>query len=161
MKPKPPIHLLLRFSDTLLKTGDTIDEHNQVVESEGSVWFGKMGSTVSQSQIDVLNGQVQDAIPTYVCLVKGNRRKSAAFRGRLVLASKTLPKGEENRVPSYYTDLSIPRYVKFWVKLTKIVPIDSADLNMMQVASSVLPIRETLFRSSSGHFFLCEDRLSY
>ena len=138
MNTKSPVHLLLRFSDSLLKDGDTIEEHNQVVNRDGAVWFGKMGSTVSQNQIDIFTGQVQDNIPTYVYLVKGNRRKSTAFRGELVLASKFLPKGEEHLVPSYY-----------------------ADLNKMQVASSYSHIGESLVRSSSGHFIIREDKMLY
>ena len=64
MKTEQPIHLLLRFSDSLLKDGHTISEHNLVVTCEGAVWFGKMGSPVSQVHIDRLNEQVQEEIPT-------------------------------------------------------------------------------------------------
>ena len=154
MNTKKQVHLLLRFSDSLLKDGDTITEHNKVISSEGAVWFGKMGSPVSQNHIDRLNKQVQEGIPTFVYLVKGNRRKSTAFRGSLLLASKTLPEGEEHLVSPYYADLDIPKYVKFWVKLTEIIPIEFTDLQKLKVASSVLPIQETLYKSSSGHFIL-------
>ena len=158
MKTKPTVHLLLRFSDSLLKSGDTIDAHNQVVKREGAVGFGKMGMTVSQNNIDKLNQQVEEGIPTYVFLVKGNRRKSTAYRARLSSASKSLPKDEKGMVPEYYLDLDIPKYVKFWVKLTEIYPFEFADLQKLQVASSVLPIQETLYRSSSGHFFVREAK---
>jgi len=76
MNTKKPVHLLLRFSDLLLKDGDTITEHNKVIESEGAVWFGKMGSSVAQRHIDVFNEQIQEENPIYVYLVKGNDRKS-------------------------------------------------------------------------------------
>jgi len=161
MKNKAPIHLLLRFSDSLLKEGDTIDEHNQVIQREGVVWFGKMGSTVSQSRIDILNEQVREDIPTFVYLVKGNRKKSTVYRARLAVASKTIPKGESQLVPPYYFSLDIPKYVNFWVKLTEIVPIDFSELKKLRVGSSVLPIHETISKSSSGHFFLREDKNLY
>lgn len=158
METKTPINLLLRFSDSILKGGDTIMEHNQVVNRAGAVWFGKMGATVSQTYIDILNGQVQENIPTYIYLVKGNRRKSTGYRGELILASKTLPEGEEPLVPFYYAELDIPKYVNFWVKIKEITPVDSSDLNKMQVASSLSPLGEGLARSSSGHFFIREAR---
>ena len=161
MKTKSPIHLLLRFSDSLLKEGDTIEEHNQVIQRQGVVWFGKMGSTVSQSHIDILNEQVGENIPTYVYLVKGNRRKSTVYRARLAFASKTLPKGESQRVPAYYSSLDISKYVNFWVKLTEIIPIDFGELKRLRVGSSVLPIQETLTKSSSGHFFLKEEKYPF
>jgi len=158
MKTKTAIHLLVRFSDSLLRDRDTISEHNHVIKREGAVWFGKMGATVAQRHIDVLNNQVQEGVPTFVYLVKGNRRKSTIYRGSLAVASKSLPKEEKHLIPTYYADLDIPKYVRFWVKLTEIVPIEFSDLQKMQVASSVLPIRETLFKSSSGHFILREAR---
>jgi hypothetical protein len=158
MKNKSPSHLLLRFSDSLLKSGDTIAYHNLVIEREGAVWFGKMGSPVSQDSIDILNIQVQQGIPTFVYLVKGNRSKSTAYRGRLVVASKTLLVTEKHLVPGYYAELNIHQYVKFWVKLSEIIPIDMVELQKMQVSSSVLPIQETLFKSSSGHFLVREAK---
>ena len=156
MNIKTPVHLLLIFVAGLMILEASNKDNNKVIASEGAVWFGKMGSPVSQTRIDRLNKQVQEDIPTFVYLVKGNRRKSTAFRGSLLLASKTLPEGDECLVPPYYADLDIPRYVKFWVKLTEIVPIDSTDLNKMRVASSVLPLGETLAKSSSGHFIIRE-----
>jgi len=154
--PKNPRHLLLRFSDSLLKDGDTIEAHNEVIAREGAVWFGKMGSTVSQNHAEVFNQQVQSEISTYVYLVKGNRRKSTAYRGRLVMASKTLLDGEAHLVPSYYAELDISKYVKFWVKLSEIVPIELSELKTMRAISSVYPISETLVKSSSGHFIIRE-----
>lgn len=107
MKQKLPVHLLLRFSDSLLKAGSTIDEHNMVV------------------------------------------------------ASKTLPKGDESLVPDYYAKLDISRYVNFWVKIEEIFPTDQLGLNKMKVASSVLPLRETHIKSSTGHFIIQENKLLY
>ena len=95
MKTEQSVHLLLRFSDSLLEQGDTIDEHNQVVQRAGAVWFGKMGSPVSQQYIDLMNKQVEDGTATYVYLVKGNRRKSTAYRSKIISISKTLPEGEQ------------------------------------------------------------------
>ena len=156
MKTDKPVHLLIRFSNSLLKTGDTIDEHNKVVEQKGAVWFGKMGSTVSQKHIDVLNEQIEKGVPTYLYLVKGNRRKSTFYKAELIYASKSLPDEEKDLVPTYYQELDIPRFVKFWAKIGTITPADPADLRQLKVASSVFPISETLAKSSSGHFIICE-----
>lgn len=161
MKPKKPVHLLVRFADSFLKEGDTIENHKKVIEHEGAVWFGKMGSPVSQNHIDTLNMQVKEKKPTYIFLVKGNRRKSTVYRCKLAVASKTLLESERHLVPAYYAELEIPKYVKFWVKLTDIEHIEFAKLENMRVASSVLPIGETLYKSSSGHFIICEDNLYF
>jgi len=161
MKTEQPVHLLLRFSDSLLKQGDTICEHNQVVSREGAVWFGKMGASVSQIYIDILNGQIQNDTPTYVFLVKGNRRKSTVYCALLVCATKVQPEEQKHMIPSYYYGLDLIKYMKFWVKLTEITPISFSELEKMRVSSSALPIRESLIKSSTGHFFLVENRARF
>lgn len=161
IKSKPTIHLLLRFSDTLLKTGDTIEAHNHVVGQHGAVWFGKMGSPVSQGYIDILNKQIEEGIPTFVYLVKGNRRKSVAYRAKAIRATKSLPDSEKSLIPPYYVDLDLMRYMKFWVKLDEIESIPASDLGKLRVASSVLPLSETLGKSATGHFFLVDDKKRY
>jgi hypothetical protein len=156
MSYKLPIHLLIRFSNSLLKDKDTIEEHNNIVHQYGSVWFGKMGSPVSQGIIDILNNQVSQGISTFIYLVKGNRRKSTAYRSRLIFATRIFPENEKNLIPTYYSDLKIPQYVNFWVKLDFIDHIEFIDMNKMKVVSSVLPLSETLTKSQTGHFIIQE-----
>ncbi len=47
-----PLHLVIRFSDTMFSVGDVISLHNEVVDQHGAVWFGKLGGTLSQSRIE-------------------------------------------------------------------------------------------------------------
>jgi hypothetical protein len=159
MKQQKPLHLLIRFSDRLLEKRSTIEEHQKVIEQEGAVWFGKMGQPIAQHAIDKLNKQVDDNIPTFIYLVKGNRRKPNAYISNLVLASKTVPEDEISLVPPYYKELEILRFIKFWAKVTNLQEIDLKDLAKMRVASSVYPLLETLVKSSSGHFYIKEKKL--
>ncbi|MHA1226579.1 MAG: hypothetical protein ACTSPV_07560 [Candidatus Hodarchaeales archaeon] len=130
-----------------------------MIENEGAVWFGKMGQPISQNAIDKLNQQVKDNIPTFIYLVKGNRRKPTAFISDLIIASKSIPQEEENLIPSYYEELEIIRFMKFWAKVKNIHKIDSRELNKMGVASSVYPLQETLIKSSSGFFYIKEKQV--
>lgn len=157
MNTKRPFHMLVRFSDNLLKSMDTIDAHTQVIENHGAVWFGKMGSPVSEAKLEELNQQVKDEIPTFIYLIKGNRRKSTAYRGRLIFALRSLPQKEKSMMPEYYLIVDIIRHIKTWFKLSEIQPIDMAELNRLRVIGSVLPIQETLVKSSTGHFFVREN----
>ncbi|MDY6846396.1 MAG: hypothetical protein SVP52_04610 [Chloroflexota bacterium] len=158
MKQKKPTHLLIRFSDRLLENRGTIEEHQKVIEKEGAVWFGKMGQPISQNAIDKLNKQVEDNIPTFIYLVKGNRRKPTTFISDLVFASKSKPEEEMDLIPPYYNEIEIIQFVKFWAKVTNLHEIDLKDLTKMGVASSVYPLLETLVKSSSGHFYLQEKK---
>jgi hypothetical protein len=81
-------HLVVRFSDTMFGVGDVVSKHNEIIARHGTVWFGKLGQTLSQSRIDMLNKQVEKGIPTFLYLVKGNRRKSTAYRAPLLMIGK-------------------------------------------------------------------------
>jgi hypothetical protein len=48
-----PLHLVIRFSDTMFEVGDVISLHNQIVDAHGAVWFGKLGGTLSRSRKQV------------------------------------------------------------------------------------------------------------
>jgi len=86
-----PIHLLIRFSDNLFKVGDVISMHDQVINRQGAVWFGKLGIPIAQRHIDKINLQCKDGIPSFLFLVKGNRRKSTFFKAGMLFLSLDFP----------------------------------------------------------------------
>jgi len=149
-----PVHLVVRFADSMFDVGDVIARHNEVVTLHGAVWFGKLGSTLAQGRIDRLNRQIQDGTPTYLYLVKGNRRLPTAFRADLLAVSKALPSKEKPLVPAYYAEKKLVRHMNAWMKIKHLKPIDLDELDALQAISSVLPLSETLVRSSSGYFLV-------
>lgn len=151
-----PIHLLIRFSDNLFKVGDVIYMHNEVINRQGAVWFGKLGTPIAQRHIDKINFQCKDGIPSFLFLVKGNRRKSTFFKAGVLFLSLDFPSEEQQLIPQYYFNKKITSQIKFWAKLSDISPLEPGELKMQKVAGSVLEINETLFRSSSGHFIVQE-----
>lgn len=152
-----PFHLVVRFSDTMFGVGDVVALHNSVVSKQGAVWFGKLGQTLSQSRVDILNAQIKKGIPTILYLVKGNRRQSTAYRARLSLVSKEVPK-ETRLVPEYYTEKELLRFMTAWMKIGQIEPIDMSEMDTLKAINSVFPIAETLVRSSSGYFLVKESK---
>lgn len=156
MRNRSPIHLLIRFSDNLFQDIDTINEHLKVINQNGAVWFGKMGSTIAQQHIDIINHQCAEGIHTYIYLVKGHRRTSTSFRCLAMNVGKSFPKKEEKLIPKYYYEKEILKYIKFWAKLSNITLLKKGDLQKIRVASSIYPIGESLYKSSSGHFIVKE-----
>jgi hypothetical protein len=150
------LHLVVRFSDNLFSIGDVISKHNEVVEKQGYVWFGKIGSTLSSTRIDSLNNQIREDVPTYIYLVKGNRRKSTIYRASLLSVSKELPKGELRKVPSYYSTKGLRQYMNAWMRIAEISEVEPSSMKNLKAISSIFPIQETLARSSSGHFLVHE-----
>lgn len=151
-----PFHLVVRFSDTMFGMGDVVALHNAVVAAHGAVWFGKLGQTFAQGRIDMLNQQVEKKIPTFLYLVKGNRRKSTTYRAPLLLVSKEYP-NEKELIPAYYVEKDLIQFMNVWMKIGQIEAIDITEMDKLKANSSVFPIAETLVRSSSGYFLVRES----
>ena len=110
MKINYPVHLVVRFSDTMFDVGDVVAVHNEIVTEQGAVWFGKLGQTLSQGRIEIINKQIEQRIPTFLYLVKGNRRKSTAYRAQLIAFSRDKPK-EKKLIPQYYGEKKLLQYM--------------------------------------------------
>jgi hypothetical protein len=150
-------HLVVRFSDTMFGMGDVAALHNKIVNEQGFVWFGKLGQTIAQKRVDMLNEQVAKNIPTYLYLVKGNRKKSTAYRADLLSISREEPE-DKAFYPAYYAEKEIIQYMKAWMKVGKIEAIEMTEMAKLKALNSVFPISETLARSSSGYFLIHESK---
>ena len=151
------LHLVVRFSDTMFGMGDVVSLHNQIVSEQGFVWFGKLGQTISEMRINWINEQVEKKIPTHLYLVKGNRKKSTAYRANLLAISRDEPENKKG-YPAYYAEKELLQYIKVWMKIEKIEAIDMAEMSKLKALNSIFPIAETLARSSSGYFLVHESK---
>lgn len=152
-----PLHLVVRFSDTMFGVGNVVAEHNNLVEKHGAVWFGKLGSPLSVMRVAWLNDQIEQNIPTFLYLVNGNRKQSTAYRASLLSVSKELPK-EKSLIPAYYNEKKLLQCMKVWMKIGKIEPIEMKDMSKLKAINSIYPIAETLVKSSSGYFLVHESK---
>lgn len=132
--------------------------HNEVVEKHGAVWFGKLGGTLSLARIEMLNKQVEQKTPTFLYLVKGNRRKSTPYKAQIMTVSRDFPKKEKALIPSYYAEKKLLKFMNAWVKVEHIEQVEMADLKNLKTINSIFPIEETLVRSSSGYFLVHESK---
>jgi hypothetical protein len=161
MEKNAPLHLVIRFSDTMFDVGDVISLHNQIVDEHGAVWFGKLGGTLSLSRIEWLNKQVEQKIPTYLYLVKGNRKKSTPYKAEIVAVSRDFPNKEKVFIPPYYAEKKLLKYMNAWVKVGHIEHVEMSSLKNLKTINSIFPIEETLVRSSSGYFLVHESKSIY
>ncbi|MBL8089338.1 MAG: hypothetical protein JNJ43_03370 [Anaerolineales bacterium] len=158
--PVKNLHLMIRFSDTLYSVGDVVSKHNSVANNCGYVWFGKIGATISQNRIDIINKQIDAGIPTYLFLAKGNRKKLTFYRATLLKVSRKF-EDKKKYVPKYYYDTKLIQYMHCWLKVTEIEPIESSALQKFKTVNSVFPLIESMARSSSGYFLVHEDSIFY
>jgi calcineurin-like phosphoesterase family protein len=152
------LHLVIRFSDTMFDVGDVISIHNEVVKKQGAVWFGKLGGTLSLSRIELLNKQIAQKIPTFIYLVKGNRKKSTPYKANILALSRDFPKKEKELIPAYYAEKKLLKYMNAWVKIGHIEQVEIADLKNLKTINSIFPLEETLSRSQSGYFLVHESK---
>jgi hypothetical protein len=151
------LHLVIRFSDTMFSVGDVVEKHNEIVDKHGAVWFGKLGGTLSLSRIELLNEQISQKIPTFIYLVKGNRRKSTPFKASIISISRDLPKKEKGLIPPYYAEKKLLQYMNAWIKIGRIEQVEMSSMKNLKAINSIFPLEETLVRSSSGYFLVHES----
>ena len=149
-----PMHLIIRFSDSFIKSSTTIVEHQKIIDEYGFVWFGKMGHPILESRSELLNLQVKKHVPTFVFLAKGNRNKYNVYQAKLELSSRIMPENEQYLIPDYYSSFELFKHIRFWVKLNEIKEVEFSILAQYKVIRSAYSIKESLVKSSSGHFFI-------
>ena len=136
--------------------GNVVAEHNNLVKEHGAVWFGKLGSPLSVMRVNWLNKQIEQNIPTFLYLVKGNRKKSTAYRAKLLFVSRDFPK-DKSLIPVYYKEKKLTGFMKVWMRIGEIEPIEMSEMSSLKAISSINPIAETLSKSSSGYFLVHES----
>lgn len=124
---------------------DCIEEHQNMINSIGYVWFGKIGSKPATKILEkMINNKsnyilLKDPKNAYIC-------KFDAF-------SLSMPK--DNEFPNYYKSEFINRKnFSIWFKLIVIKRVeDLRKLNVVVVKSSLSPILETTNRSMASFFY--------
>jgi len=156
-----PFYLVIRFSDNMFDVGDVVSLHNEIVERHSAVWFGKLGGTLSLSRIDLLNQQISLGIPTFIYLVKGNRRKSTPYKANMLSISRDQPKKEKALIPPYYAEKKLLKFMNVWIKIGHIEQVEMSSLKNLKTINSIFSIEESLARSSSGYFLIHENKTTF
>lgn len=149
-----PIHVLVRFSDMLLPSGDTIESHQKVISKKGAVWFGKAGKPLARNHIERINRQCSDHIVTFLYLVQRVAGQYELYKGTVLTMSRALPEGEEEFVPPYYKNLYLLRDVRYWTKLSKLAKAPQGELEKLLLVNSGMPARLSLYQSMAGLFLV-------
>lgn len=133
---------VIRFSD---KHGyKTIEEHLNILNKKGYVWYGKIGRTPSREYFDLRLPQG----PIIVLLVQPGRY----FITTCIAYSTSTP--SDTNYPEYYKSKEFSTYnFSFWVKLTSIVEVKNSDvLENVVIKSSGNYLRSALQGSISPMF---------
>ena len=137
--------IALRFADNFAPDGGTIVAHNEVIEKCGYVWYGKLGSAVSQKVIDEI---MHNDVPKVLLIHSGKTGRYWAFVEKI---QHSVP--EKTQIPKYYRESA--ENFKTWFKVLKFENAPTNVLSTCRVASSQRPLSE-VSRSSMSPYFIIE-----
>lgn len=139
----------LRFSDKFAPDIGTILAHNEVIDQYGYVWYGKLGSIVSQKVIDDI---LKNEDPMILLIHSG---KADRYWAHIEKIQHDVP--NKNQIPGYYRDNA--GIFKTWFKVVRFDNAPSDVLSRCIVVSSNRPLTEVSKSSMSPYFIInVEDK---
>ena len=136
--------IALRFADNFAPDGGTISAHNEIIEKCGYVWYGKLGSAVSQKVMDEI---LKNKQPRILLIHSGKTGRYWAYVEKI---QHDIP--EMSKIPEYYRGNT--GNFKTWFKVTRFETAPSNVLSTCKVASSQRPLSEVSKSSMSPYFII-------
>ena len=137
----------LRYFDKFAPECGTIQAHEKVIKEFGYVWYGKLGSTVSSTNIQtILNNEE----PKILLIHSGKADRYWAY-----ITDIKREISEKQFVPEYYRDRTEDFHTWF-----KVIKFEKADKDVMKrcfVKSSNKPLGEASKHSMSPYFIIRVD----
>lgn len=134
----------LRYTDKFAPDNGTIEAHKRLIEKHGFVWYGKMGSPISEKvALMILNNPV----PKFLLIHSGAQDRYWMYVDKI---SREQPSYQE--FPTYYHDIA--SNFKTWFR---VVRIEEAEKNVMadcKVVSSGAPLAIVSRHSMSPYFII-------
>lgn len=137
----------LRFADNFAPKEGTIAAHRNIIDMLGYVWYGKLGSSVSNKVISEI---MQNEKPKILLIHSGKTDRYWAYVEKV---QHEMPPKEA--IPEYYRDNA--SIFKTWFKVKEIEPASKNVLGQCVVASSQRPLAEAS-KSSMSPYFIIETK---
>lgn len=137
--------IALRFADNYAPEEGTIKLHQEIINNNGYVWYGKFGNTLSQKNIDLLMSQPNKKI----LLIKSGfpDRYWASFEE----INRDKPLDIDN-IPEYYRNNTDK--IKCWFKITKFERAENNVMSKFIISSSKMPLSEASKHSLNPYFVI-------
>ncbi|MGN0496309.1 MAG: hypothetical protein ACI4GW_08815 [Lachnospiraceae bacterium] len=140
--------LALRFSENFAPEDGTISEHQKLIDVNGYVYYGKMGSAVSEKNINlILSQEAPKILLIHSCGIK----RYWAYIDKI---SREQPM--KNEFPDYYHDIADK--FKTWFRIIRIEEVPKNIMARCKVTSSGAILGEASKHSMSPYFVIdCEE----
>ena len=140
--------IALRFADNYAPKEGTIKLHQEIINNNGYVWYGKFGNTLSQKNIDLLMSQPDIK---FLLIKSGFPDRYWAYFDEIV---KDKPK-DINNIPEYYRNNTDK--IKCWFKIRKIERTENNVMSKFIISSSKMPLSEASKHSLNPYFVIETD----
>lgn len=136
--------IALRFSENFSPPIGTIAAHQQLIDSKGYVWYGKLGTPISAKVADEI---MQNEDPKILLISSG---KQDRYWAHITDVSRSLPPIKD--IPEYYGYMSDKFKCWFKVKSFEIAP--KGIMAECHIASSKVVLSQTSKHSMSPYFII-------
>ena len=136
--------IALRFGEHFAPPCGTIVAHQAIIDDKGYVWYGKLGSTVSDKNVSA----IMCADNPRILLI--NSGKADRYWANIAEIRKGIPDLEG--IPEYYRDNT--EKFKTWFKVLSFEPAPKNIMSQCFVASSGAPLGEASKHSMSPYFII-------
>lgn len=136
--------IALRFGEHIAPPCGTIAAHEEIIEQRGYVWYGKMGTPISEKMIL----EIMKADRPKILLIRSG--KTERYWASVLEIKREVPKAEE--IPANYRDMS--GKFKTWFKICKFDLADKGIMSKCRVASSGNQLGEVSKHSMSPYFII-------
>ncbi|SFG07192.1 hypothetical protein SAMN04487761_10378 [Lachnospiraceae bacterium C7] len=135
----------IRFADKYAPQEGTIALHEKVIEDKGYVWFGKLGSPISEATAKIV---LENEEAKILLLHSGKKERYWAY----VTEIRRIKPDDVSAIPTYYE----PKINDFttWFRITKFELAEKDILSKCVVASSKAVLQDAAKRSMSSFFVI-------
>ena len=136
--------IALRFAEKFAPEEGTIKAHKKLIDENGFVWYGKMGNTVSDANIEKVMSQES---PRILLIHSGGQERYWAYISAI---KKERPIDEE--FPEYYRDIADK--FKTWFCVTRFEMAEKGVMSKCIVSSSKAVLSNASRHSMSPYFLI-------
>lgn len=139
----------LRFTDKFSPKQGTIKAHEELIDRNGFVWYGKLGNAISDKNIAMI---MNNENPKFLLIHSGKTERYWVY---ILEISKNIPPLEE--IPQYYRNVASD--FKVWFKVTKFELAEKDVVSKCIVVSSGESLSLVSKYSMSPYFIIDYDEV--
>lgn len=151
-------NIVLRFTNKFIyedknykEEFDIIEEHSDIINKNGYVWWGKFGRKLGQQKVDSIMTNLSRNLDVFLYLFSENK----CYKAKLGFITNKIKDINKEFIPSYYQETADERCGTFF-KITEIKEVDYSHnlLNLELLSNQVKGSLVKGFNSQRSYFYV-------